>query len=317
MANNPRVSVVMAVHNGQAYLKEAVDSILRQSFSAFEFIIVDDGSTDRSGEILDACAAADSRIRVIKQENMGLTRSLNRGLSLSRGEFIARMDADDVSLPNRFQLQVNFFETHPDHVLLGAEVLEISPEGDPLCFGGRATDHVEIRRRMLLGGGDAVSHPVVMIRKTALDQVGSYDEAFQTTQDLDLFLRLSEVGQVANLPQHLLLWRQHPASVNKTKFATWPLLKRLAVQKAIDRVGLSRYLADIFPEGAMPPEKDWPLFWDALAANGGWPKTGFKRGLRRVWKGPHRITGIRNIFRSVFFLLDRLVSRLSRIVDRR
>src|SRR5438067_12011849 len=116
----PAISVIMSVYNAEAFLEAAVQSVLMQSFSDFEFIIIDDGSTDRSNQILQDYARKDNRVRLISRPNKGLTASLNEGLKLARGEFIARMDADDVAAPDRFKIQVEYLRDHPEVSVRGS-----------------------------------------------------------------------------------------------------------------------------------------------------------------------------------------------------
>jgi glycosyltransferase involved in cell wall biosynthesis len=245
----PQVSVVMAVYNCERYLEEAVESILNQTFRDFEFIIINDGSTDRSSELLNCLASKDGRIRLVHQENIGLTTSLNHGLYMARGELIARMDADDIALPCRFDHQVGFLQKHQDVVLLGGEVELISEQGVELGPRGQPTDEQEIRRRLLLGDGGVITHPAIMFRRSVALKVGGYDLRFSTTQDLDLFIRLSERGKVTNLPETVLKWRQHGGSVNRTRSDTWSVMKRIAVGGAIERMGVDRYVESVFPMG--------------------------------------------------------------------
>lgn len=244
------VSVVMSVHNGGRYLKEAIGSILDQTFPNFEFIIVDDGSTDHTRTILEEYGLKDARIRWISRGNQGLTKSLNEGLALARGGFIARMDADDVSMPGRFEAQVRFLGAHPEYAIVGAEVLMIDSDGDPLCPRGHLRDNEAIDRQCLLGDGGAMTHPVVMIRKSALDAIGGYDPTFATAQDLDLYLRLCEVGRAYNLPETLLHWRLHSLSVNRRRCNTWAQTKAQAVGGAIRRRGVEACLQRVFSEDA-------------------------------------------------------------------
>jgi glycosyltransferase involved in cell wall biosynthesis len=244
----PVISVLMSVHNGRRYLAQAVDSILAQTMQDFEFIIIDDGSSDGSAEDLKSYAARDPRIRLSVQENSGLTKALNVGLRLSRGKFIARMDADDVARPERFAKQVDAFLANPKLVILGAEVELISSDGIRLGVRKTARGHSNIRRRLLIGDGAALVHPVVMFRRQAALDVGAYDERFPTGQDLDLFLRLSEIGLVDNLPDTLLYWRQHRDSVNRTRSSTWRAVKTLAIEKTLERIGAKQYAEDLFVE---------------------------------------------------------------------
>lgn len=207
----PYVSVVMAVHNSSQYLAEAVESVQNQTFEDFEFIIVDDGSYDGSSEMLKHYATLDSKIRLITQERQGLTRSLNTGIRLSRGQLIARMDADDVADPIRLQAQVNYLSDHPDVVCLGAQALKIDEDGDPIESWHVPLDHDEILRQLLNGHGGQIIHPLFLIRREALVKVGGYNESYLLAQDYDLLLRLAEIGSLANLPDILLGYRIHSA----------------------------------------------------------------------------------------------------------
>lgn len=242
----PNISVLMSVHNGRKYLVEAVESILNQTFRDFEFIIVDDGSSDGSTEILKYYAGRDSRVRLIIQENQGLTKSLNTALGIARGEYIARMDADDISRLDRFANQLSFLRAHPEVVCVGAEVELVTEDGIRLGVRNHPNGHESIRRRLLLGDGGAMTHPVILFRREIALKIGGYDENFTTTQDLDFYLRLSEVGFLENLPEILLDWRQHPRSVNRTQSDTWRLMKTLAVEKTIVRIGGAAYAAQLF-----------------------------------------------------------------------
>lgn len=213
----PKISTLMSVYNGDRYLEAAVDSILAQTFKDFEFIIINDGSSDRSLSILESYAKQDDRLRLINQQNSGLTKSLNKALALSCGELIARMDADDIAMPERFERQVEYLETHPKCVIVGCEVLQIDMDGDPICEMGVAQSHKQIETELLKGCGGAIRHPAVMMRREPLMAIGGYREKFKMTEDLDLFLRLAERGELANLPEVLLHYRLHLNSVNFTK----------------------------------------------------------------------------------------------------
>lgn len=234
----PVISVVMSVYNGQRYVAEAVESILAQTFIDFEFILIDDGSTDRSKALLESYANRDPRIRLISQANKGLTKTLNEGLGLARGEFIARMDADDVSLPDRFEKQVAFLRANADCVCVGSRVLRVDPYGSPLSESDHKLKHEEIDRQLIEEGlGWAITHPAAMMRRDAAEKVGGYREQFRTSQDLDLWLRLAEVGRLANLPEVLLKYRYHPDSVGFTKFEEQRRVKSIILQDAYTRRG--------------------------------------------------------------------------------
>ncbi|HVW35844.1 MAG TPA: glycosyltransferase [Pirellulales bacterium] len=205
----PVVSVLMPVYNAERYVGEAVGSILAQTISDFEFIVVDDGSTDRSGELLSALAAADRRIRLIRRPNTGYLQALNEGLGYCSGEFVARMDADDVSLPERFERQIGYLREHPECLVVGSGMLRIDADGDPICEEPMPTAHEEIEARLLQGLG-ALPHPSAMIRREAIVAAGGYREAYYGAEDHDLWLRLAESGRLANLPEPLVKCRIHP-----------------------------------------------------------------------------------------------------------
>jgi glycosyltransferase involved in cell wall biosynthesis len=289
------VSVLMSVYNGEKYLALAVQSILDQTFRDFEFIIVNDGSTDRSGGILAGFAASDGRILIIETSNQGLTKSLNVGLSYCHGQYVARMDADDVSLPARLEKQVEFLNGNPDYVIVGAEVMMIDSDGDPLCHRGHVRDHEMIDRECLLAHGGALTHSVIMVRKAALDQVGGYDQELETVQDLDLYSRLCEVGKAFNLSETLLLWRQHPDSINRTRYNTWSEKNAKIVGRIIRRRGLDEYLRRIFDENANSSQESFAEECLWTAKRGGNYACAFKHFRRIVSERGFRLGDARQL----------------------
>jgi hypothetical protein len=206
------ISVVMSVFNGQAFLADAVESILGQSFDDFEFVIIDDGSTDQTSEILRRYVAQDARIRIHRHDNMGRTQSLNVGIRIASGKYIARMDADDISLPNRFQEQFSFMEGHPDVGLLGGAFQLISEDGSVLDAIRCPTQDSEIRSAMRIE--NPVCHPAAFLRKDLVLAVGGYRKPFVESEDYDLWLRISERSQLANLETCVLQYRIHPGQVS-------------------------------------------------------------------------------------------------------
>jgi hypothetical protein len=277
LESRPQISVIMAVWNAQRYLGQCLRSMSRQTVSDYEFIIVDDGSTDGSRGLLERWARKDRRIRLIARENRGLTRSLNEALAVARGDYIARMDADDISLPNRFELQIDYLARAPECVAVGSEVLLIDPEGWPIAPRGHDQTHDEICRKLLQGNGGAMSHPAVIVRASVLRAIGGYDERFAVAQDFDLFLRLAEVGQLANLPEVLLLWRQSKQSVNQTRHAQWNEVKRMALQNAMERRGIQLDIQAILAADQRPSQTP-RLAWGRAALNCGHPWTALKNG---------------------------------------
>jgi glycosyltransferase involved in cell wall biosynthesis len=208
----------MPVYNAEKYLREAVESILNQTFTDFEFLIIDDGSTDGSLAILQHYADRDARIRVFGRSNLGIPRTLNELAERSRGEYIARMDADDISLPERLSRQMEYLHNHPDCVLVASPAQVIDPDGDPVCIWFSSRTHEEIDAHNLLGyRGTALCHPSVLMRREALLRVGGYDESYRLGEDLDLFLKMAEIGRLANLPEIHFKYRSHQTSYTKTR----------------------------------------------------------------------------------------------------
>jgi len=211
MDENPRVSVLMPVYNGERYLAEAVESILDQTFTDFEFIIVDDGSTDGTAACLDAFR--DRRIvRLTNQANIGLIRSLNKGLKLARAEYVARMDADDVSLPRRLEAQVEFMDAHREVGVVGCSIRRIDSSGFTIREVCHPTTHGLILWHLCFY--TPIAHPTAVYRRAIIERVGGYDVSFAHAEDRDLWQRVSSVARLANLRQTHLLYRVHSTSVS-------------------------------------------------------------------------------------------------------
>ncbi len=189
-----RVSVVMAVYNAMPYLPSAVDSILRQTLSDFEFIIIDDGSTDGSTEYLRGLR--DPRIRLERQANQGQQAAANRGIALAHGDLIARMDADDISMEDRLQKQVAFLDRHPEIGLTGGQILRLGSKRSGLP-SNIPTSHQEIVEA-LMANRHGMCNGTTMFRKELFEKVGGYWE-HNIAEDWDLFLRIAEVSQIANM----------------------------------------------------------------------------------------------------------------------
>ena len=203
MAGLPQVSVVMSVYNGAGHLAETLDSVLSQQDCDFEFIVVDDGSSDNTATILDEYASRDTRLCVIHQENTGLTRALIRGCAEARGEFIARQDAGDISLPGRLKLQSDFLQKHPEAVMTGCAVQFTGPLHEPLYTASKPMLQLDAGFRILdiahLSGPP--HHGATMFRRDAYQKAGGYRAAFVVAQDIDLWLRLSEQGQCLGMAE--------------------------------------------------------------------------------------------------------------------
>ncbi len=225
----PLVSVVMAVYNGGRYLREAVASVLEQTFRDFEFIIVDDGSRDDTAAQIRSFG--DPRIRLVAHaENRGLTAALRTAVRAANGAFIARMDADDRSLPGRFETQLAFLERHPSLLLLGTFGRWLDASGAALEEIPMPTAAMGIRALLLKG--NCFIHGSVMFRREAVARVGNYSSDYPYAQDYELWLRIASVGQVDNVPEALYGLRTHDASIS----ATCACQQRYYAKKAVAAV---------------------------------------------------------------------------------
>ncbi len=220
------VTVLMSVYNGERYLNEAVDSILSQTFTDFEFLIIDDASTDRTPEILRSYN--DPRIRVVtNEENLGLTKSLNKGLALAKGEYIARMDADDVSYPYRLQVQHEFMTQHPGAGIIGSWAEYIDRKGE-IVHRYKAPISPE-ENYFYLRFQNCIVHSSVMFRKDIIISNNGYDESINRAQDFELWNRLSKAIEIYQIPEYLVQWRDE-SSVDPEKIEaqnkTWEQVLR-------------------------------------------------------------------------------------------
>ena len=235
----PKVSVVIPAYNAQRYLFEAMESVLTQTFRNFECIVVDDGSTDRTPQIIDSLAAQDPRVRRMTIPHGGIVKALNAGLQVARADYIARTDSDDVCTPARFEKQVRYLDDHPECILLGTKATLIDPYSATLWDVEVKSDHEAIEAELLNGNGWAVIHPSVMMRKAAVLEVGGYRAEYEWVEDLDLFLRMARIGRMANLQDSLLRYRQHYGSVNRTKLGLQIERTGLAVMEGYRIRGLA------------------------------------------------------------------------------
>jgi len=232
---DPAVTVLMAVYDPPlAMLAQAVDSILTQSFSNIEFLIVDDGSRDPGlGPFLAGRARRDERIRIVREPHRGLTASLNRGLALARGTWIARQDADDWSEPDRLARQMEYVRANPRTAVLGTSAWAHQQEGRRLWKLPLPTEHTAILRR--LRRGNPFVHGSVLFRRADALALGGYREEFRCSQDYDFLWRLAERGPAANLAQPLYHYRYTSVSVSAARAK-----EQAQAQRAIQRLAAAR-----------------------------------------------------------------------------
>lgn len=213
----PKVSVLMSVYNGSSYLIESIESILNQTFSDFEFIIINDCSTDSTWDILTAYAQKDNRIKLFNnEENIGLTKSLNKGLKLARGEYIARQDADDISLPKRLEKQVILLDKDPEIGLVSCDIEIIDAKGHKLGTHQRACA-TELVAWYLIFHNHLGGHSQVIFRRELVRGLEGYDESRRYSQDYELWSRIIRVSKIAILPEFLLQQRRHDRSISVAK----------------------------------------------------------------------------------------------------
>jgi hypothetical protein len=213
MRLDPLVSVVLPVRNGERYVDTAIKSILSQTYEDIELLVLDDGSTDRTSAILAALTTEDPRLHVIRNGARGLVYTLNYGVAVARGDYVARMDADDIALPQRIEAQVAALDEDPRLGLVGAAVRVIA-EDDPRPLYTVHYPTTDKELRTALPFGSPFAHPVVMMRKSAYARAGGYRPQFAHAEDYDLWLRMAEVARLRNLAEPLLHYRTHAKQVS-------------------------------------------------------------------------------------------------------
>lgn len=278
------ITVQMPVFNGARHLSEAIRSILVQSHINFEFLIVDDGSTDDSLEILKKFEASDKRICLISRENRGLGAT-QRELSIAaQGRYVAQLDQDDVAHPDRLARQVEYLIGHPEVVCVGSAYQIIDSHGRLLTTRSPPTEDAEIQL-LNLQGHCAILHPSAMMRKTALDAVGGYDSEFNTAVDIDLWLRLGEFGKVANIPEVLVKYRLHKNSASERIGE----IQRIEAHMACERAALRRGIAPCFEAHlAWRPSKTRESRYTFMIQYGWW-----------AWNSRQRFTAISYAIKAI------------------
>ena len=221
--NSPKVSVVMSVYNGEPYLREAIDSILHQTFTDFEFIIIDDGSTDKSADIISSYD--DLRIVLIQQKNRGLAAALNAGIKAARGKYIARMDADDISLPERFEVQFDFLERHPACVAVGSNANIIDMNGEYLYTSSNPIAWQDIQN--FLPASPFFHSSTVFRKDTAIKCGGYYEEIKHHFEDMILWNKMALHGELWNIEKPFINYRLVPSAITNRSNETSVVMRRI------------------------------------------------------------------------------------------
>ncbi len=247
---SPLVSVIMPVRDGERFLRDAIESLQKQTLRDFELIVVDDGSRDATPAILAEIAQVDPRIAVVRQEPMGLVAALNRGISGVHTPFIARLDADDISFPDRLARQVEAAHGDPGLGLLGSYAVEIDERGRVLRTRKPPMNHSSLIE--LLKRGNPFIHSTILVRTELVRTCGGFREALAGAEDYDLWLRIAERARVANLPETLVRYRVHAQAETERQKVRMAFSVRLARLAATERSAGRR---DPLEGLAAPP--DW------------------------------------------------------------
>ncbi|HZL34464.1 MAG TPA: glycosyltransferase [Tepidisphaeraceae bacterium] len=261
MSQSPAISVLMPIYNARPFLAAAMDSVLAQTFGDLELVAVDDGSTDGSLEMLRKYEAADPRVRVISRPNTGIVGALSDGLAACRADFIARMDGDDTCSPDRFAKQAAYLNEHTECVAVGCQVLLTDETGSPICIKKDTLfSHEEIDAAHLSNGWP-LTHGALMMRREAVLRVGGYREQYKWLEDLDLFLRLAEIGKLANLPEVLYRYRQHPGSICWTRQGEQLIIRQALYVDTRKRRGLPEQSMSLPPAQATYASSEVRRIW--------------------------------------------------------
>jgi glycosyltransferase involved in cell wall biosynthesis len=211
----PRISVIMPVYNVQEYLAQTIESVLNQSYTDFELICIDDCSTDQSLSILKSYKKKDDRIIIITNEqNLGAAATRNRALDIAIGEFVALQDSDDYSHPDRFRIQLNYMDTHPDIIALGSGMIVVDEKNKVRKYIQNFQEDILIRCHVLFT--NPISNPTFFIRIDAIKISGQYNNNFKRSQDYELMSRLLPIGNFANLPDYLVYYRRREGQLSGT-----------------------------------------------------------------------------------------------------
>jgi glycosyltransferase involved in cell wall biosynthesis len=265
--STPAVSVVMAVFDGAPWVGAAVESLLGQTIADLEVVVIDDGSTDATPDVL--ASIRDPRLRIERSVRQGLTRALNRALDLARAPLVARLDADDLALPERLTLQCRYLDAHPEVGLLGTGAREVDAAGREMAVIRPPVEDAAIRRALIRA--NPFVHSSVIVRRAVLDRAGGYDPSFPVAQDYDLWMRLARVTRLANLDEPLVIRRLAPGRVSAVRDD-------------------DRLRAEARVRWRAVRSRDYP-WWCAVFALRPLTALALPAGCRRALRGPKRMEG--------------------------
>lgn len=297
----PTVSVMMTVYNAASYVETAVESILAQTHRDFELIVIDDGSVDGSRGILETLSRRDARIRLVSRANTGICQARNEALGLSRGEYVVVMDADDIASPQRIERQLAFMQAHPEVSVAGAWFDVIDAGGRYLTCLKPPLENEAIQQA-LLSGHTAICQPTSILRREALEAVGGFDESLDCAEDLDVYLKLGERGQLANIPEALVRYRMHAASTTARKREAALRDRQAVCSRAWERRGLEpRQLpADFWrPDDSRASRNAFLVKCGWWAFSSGQRRTATLYALKAVAATPYRTAGWRLLLCSL------------------
>lgn len=295
-----KVSVLMPVYNSEKYLNESIKSILNQTLRNIEIIIIDDGSTDMSGEIIKKYADLDPRVKHIRQSNLGISKTRNKLVDLAVADYIAWMDSDDIALPNRIEKQLNYLVQNKNCVSVGSVVTMIDNENNKIFNFPVPYTHDDIDQHHLRGNGGAMQFPSTLMRKDAVIKAGGFNEKLIGAEDLCLLIRLAEIGQLANLPESLYYYRQHNDSISHEKSEIIYINKCTVLEEAAKRRNIKLNI-QTKPTYYKKEEQDYKTFskWAWWAISGKNLNTSFKYTLKCVKAKPLRI----NTWKLIYCLI--------------
>jgi len=301
MNTSPPISVLTTVYNNAGYVEASVRSILGQTFKDFEYVIVDDGSTDGSVDILKRLAEEDDRIRLQCHDHLGISKAAKHGLAACRGKWVARLDGDDLAWPDRLEKQLAFVEAN-DLVCASGQVDFIDQKDRFLITIPSPCDHEGIEEKMLRGH-NTIWHSGCMFRRNAAEQIGGYSEDFDAAIDLDLCLRLGEIGRLGNSMDRVIQYRLHRKSVSAKRRQYQRDMAKVACDRAAQRRGIEPCFdaEEMWRPGSDRSSRhDFALRFGWWAFNSGEKKTARAYGYAAVATLPWRIDGWRLLVCSIF-----------------